>query len=382
MSAPQRQSGHRLHAAAHLDGIPLFHAAHPPPPPVVLDRRRDRVRAPAPAPGPRSPNAGAGDPQPDEHRGSPPPAAGRGRDDGGSARTEAAGRTASWPRPGTATAACTSASRSSRYAKHLLGAPYRYGGASPRSGFDCSGFVRYVYSHFGISLPHSSFGDLVEGRRVGRSALHPGDLVFFDGSRPRRHLRRQSALHPRAAHRHRRQHLDDERLVQHALCRGARARRDARRGPPRRRRGRRASSSGSRRHRHVAPAGGVVARAIVEEPAADVAAARLQPRPAAVGERPPPRPRRGSRARRGRRVGPREQRPPVPKRRPSRPSAAARSTVSSDVRPSGNAVVRERERAQRLAQLEGASEIPAMRAARPHRRARAPRARREAAAGS
>ncbi len=69
-----------------------------------------------------------------------------------------------------------------RYAKHLLGAPYRYGGTSPRSGFDCSGFVRYVYSHFGISLPHSSFGDLVEGRRVGRSALHPGDLVFFDGA--------------------------------------------------------------------------------------------------------------------------------------------------------------------------------------------------------
>jgi cell wall-associated NlpC family hydrolase len=69
-----------------------------------------------------------------------------------------------------------------RYAKHLLGAPYEYGGSSPRSGFDCSGFVRYVYSHFGISLPHSSFGDLVEGRRVGRSALRPGDLVFFDGA--------------------------------------------------------------------------------------------------------------------------------------------------------------------------------------------------------
>ena len=69
-----------------------------------------------------------------------------------------------------------------RYARHLIGVPYRYGGTSPRSGFDCSGFVRYVYSHFGVSLPHSSFADLVRGRRVGRWQLHPGDLVFFDGA--------------------------------------------------------------------------------------------------------------------------------------------------------------------------------------------------------
>ena len=68
------------------------------------------------------------------------------------------------------------------YARHLIGVPYRYGGSSPRSGFDCSGFVRYVYSHFGISLPHSSFGDIVRGRRVGRWQLKPGDLVFFDGA--------------------------------------------------------------------------------------------------------------------------------------------------------------------------------------------------------
>ncbi len=69
-----------------------------------------------------------------------------------------------------------------RYAKHLLGVPYRYGGASPSSGFDCSGFVRYVYAHFGISLPHSSFADLLRGRRVGRRQIRPGDLVFFDGA--------------------------------------------------------------------------------------------------------------------------------------------------------------------------------------------------------
>jgi cell wall-associated NlpC family hydrolase len=68
------------------------------------------------------------------------------------------------------------------FAKHLLGVPYRYGGSSPRSGFDCSGFVRYVYAHFGVSLPHSSFADLLRGRRVGRRQMEPGDLVFFDGA--------------------------------------------------------------------------------------------------------------------------------------------------------------------------------------------------------
>ena len=68
------------------------------------------------------------------------------------------------------------------FAKHLIGVPYSWGGSSPRTGFDCSGFVRYVYGHFGISLAHSSFSDFVRGRRVGRWAMKPGDLVFFDGA--------------------------------------------------------------------------------------------------------------------------------------------------------------------------------------------------------
>jgi cell wall-associated NlpC family hydrolase len=67
------------------------------------------------------------------------------------------------------------------YAKRFLGVPYVYGGSSPRSGFDCSGFVRYVYAHFGVSLPHSSYAQFGDGRRVGRGSLRPGDLVFFDG---------------------------------------------------------------------------------------------------------------------------------------------------------------------------------------------------------
>ena len=67
------------------------------------------------------------------------------------------------------------------FAKHLLGVRYEWGGSSPRSGFDCSGLVRYVYAHFGISLPHSSYAQFGRGRRVSRGSLRVGDLVFFDG---------------------------------------------------------------------------------------------------------------------------------------------------------------------------------------------------------
>src|SRR5207248_6415343 len=67
-----------------------------------------------------------------------------------------------------------------RFARRFLGVPYSYGGTSPRGGFDCSGFTRFVYAHFGIGLPHYSGGQFGRGRRVSRRGLRPGDLVFFD----------------------------------------------------------------------------------------------------------------------------------------------------------------------------------------------------------
>ena len=67
------------------------------------------------------------------------------------------------------------------YARHLLGIRYVYGGSSPRSGFDCSGFTRFVYAHFGVALPHYSVAQFNLGRRVSRRGLKPGDLVFFNG---------------------------------------------------------------------------------------------------------------------------------------------------------------------------------------------------------
>jgi cell wall-associated NlpC family hydrolase len=71
--------------------------------------------------------------------------------------------------------------RAVKIARKFLGIRYVYGGSSPRSGFDCSGLVRYVYQRLGVSLPHSSYAQFDLGRRVARRWLKPGDLVFFDG---------------------------------------------------------------------------------------------------------------------------------------------------------------------------------------------------------
>lgn len=60
----------------------------------------------------------------------------------------------------------------------LQGTPYVFGGTT-RSGFDCSGFTKYVLSSSGISLPRTSFAQFASGSAVGRDNLQPGDLVFF-----------------------------------------------------------------------------------------------------------------------------------------------------------------------------------------------------------
>jgi cell wall-associated NlpC family hydrolase len=66
------------------------------------------------------------------------------------------------------------------YAITYQGAAYRRGGSNPETGFDCSGFVRYVFDNAeGITLPHSSNGISHVGDPVTLDELKPGDLVFF-----------------------------------------------------------------------------------------------------------------------------------------------------------------------------------------------------------
>jgi cell wall-associated NlpC family hydrolase len=63
-------------------------------------------------------------------------------------------------------------------AQSLLGAPYRYGGASP-SGFDCSGLVYFAYAELGIAVPRTVAAQKAAVRPVAEGELAPGDLVFF-----------------------------------------------------------------------------------------------------------------------------------------------------------------------------------------------------------
>jgi len=65
-------------------------------------------------------------------------------------------------------------------ALQYLGTPYVWAGASP-AGFDCSGFVQYVFGQVGVSLPHNAAAQYGYGTPVPREALQSGDLVFFNG---------------------------------------------------------------------------------------------------------------------------------------------------------------------------------------------------------
>ena len=64
------------------------------------------------------------------------------------------------------------------YAQQFVGYPYVYGGSSP-SGFDCSGFMQYVFSQFGYSINRTATAQLANGYYVAYEDLRPGDIVYF-----------------------------------------------------------------------------------------------------------------------------------------------------------------------------------------------------------
>ena len=104
-------------------------------------------------------------------------------------------------------------------AKKYLGTPYKWGGSTPQTGFDCSGLVQWAYAQQGIQIPRVTDQQILatNGTAVKRSELLAGDLVFFrDATRlrpPRRDVARRRQVHPRAAHRRRGQDLEPRRAV-------------------------------------------------------------------------------------------------------------------------------------------------------------------------
>lgn len=65
-------------------------------------------------------------------------------------------------------------------AQQYLGTPYKWGGSDPQNGFDCSGFVKYLYDKQGINLPRTTFEQVKSGVAVDRKELQPGDILFFN----------------------------------------------------------------------------------------------------------------------------------------------------------------------------------------------------------
>ena len=76
----------------------------------------------------------------------------------------------------------TIASNLIMFAQTLKGTPYRYGCSDPKKGFDCSGFVKYVFNHFQFNVPRSSIDFTNVGKEIDLKDAIPGDLILFTGT--------------------------------------------------------------------------------------------------------------------------------------------------------------------------------------------------------
>jgi cell wall-associated NlpC family hydrolase len=68
------------------------------------------------------------------------------------------------------------------YARTLIGTPYLFASTDPAKGFDCSGFITYVFNHFNIWVPRSSVEFTNQGKDVELSEAEPGDIILFTGT--------------------------------------------------------------------------------------------------------------------------------------------------------------------------------------------------------
>ncbi len=68
------------------------------------------------------------------------------------------------------------------FGKSLIGTPYLYGSSDPSKGFDCSGFITYVFNHFNIAVPRSSVDFTNVGEEIPVQVARPGDLILFTGT--------------------------------------------------------------------------------------------------------------------------------------------------------------------------------------------------------
>ncbi|MDP9343295.1 MAG: NlpC/P60 family protein [Actinomycetota bacterium] len=128
----------------------LHHVLYPPPPPaaIALAAPAPNPSSPAPTPAPSSTGTPPPAPSPAPTLPDPPPPSSR-------------------------------AQVAIQAAESVIGTPYVYAGASPQTGFDCSGLTMWAWAQAGVSLPHSSAMQYDVLPHVDRSQLQPGDLLFF-----------------------------------------------------------------------------------------------------------------------------------------------------------------------------------------------------------
>jgi cell wall-associated NlpC family hydrolase len=74
------------------------------------------------------------------------------------------------------------------FAESLTGTPYKYGSTDPNVGFDCSGFITYVFNHFDIQVPRSSIDFTSVGKEVPQENAKRGDIILFTGTDSTEHF--------------------------------------------------------------------------------------------------------------------------------------------------------------------------------------------------